>query len=134
MYLFRSKHTERNGRVKLASVRKVGGLAAYLAFRTELEGISGDRPPAPVADTFFLMEIAWDTWQALSGPQRIALVDHELTHIGQDGEIVGHDVEEFAEIIGRHGAWKPDLTAFLEASRQQPLFQGAANESHPNVH
>jgi Putative phage metallopeptidase len=124
LYIFRSKHTESHGRV---------------AFRTELESITGERPPAPVAESFYLMEVAWDTWTALTGPQRIALVDHELEHIGPTG-LQGHDVEEFGVILARHGAWKPDLKAFLAAGDQQPLFEGApprrksGAEIHEDVH
>lgn len=29
--------------------------------------------------------------------------------------IRGHDVEEFREVVERHGAWKPDLAEFAEA-------------------
>jgi hypothetical protein len=122
LYLFRSKHSEKKGRSTLGTCRKIGGLTAYLAFRTELEAITAERPPAPVADSFFVVEIAHDTWVHLSPSQRIALVDHELSHIGADAEMVGHDVEEFAAVIQRHGAWKTDLSAFLEASNQQHLF------------
>ena len=122
-YIFRSKHSRVSGRVRLASVRKVGGLTAYLAQAHELESDPGPRPPAPVAESFFLMEVAHDTWLNLTGSQRIALVDHELSHIGADGELVGHDIEEFSTVVARHGAWKPDLTAFIEATKQQPLFE-----------
>jgi hypothetical protein len=127
LYVFRSKHTESNGKIKLACARKVGGLNAYLAFRDALDSIDAEeRPPAPVAHAFFVIEVAWDTWERLTGPQRIALVDHELSHIGVDGDMVAHDVEEFAAVLRRHGAWKPDLRDFLSASEQQPLFEGAA--------
>lgn len=121
-YVFRSKHTESKGRIRLACVRVIGGLNAYLAQAHQLEPVSGMCPPAPVAHPFYLMEIAWDTWTKLTGSQRIALVDHELKHIGPTG-LVGHDVEEFADIIKRHGAWKPDLAEFVEASKQTPLFE-----------
>jgi len=109
MYVFRSTHVLRKGRVTLASMRKITGLNAYLAQRERLDGMPGPRPPAPLAEPFFLMEVAYDTWLKLSGSQRIALVDHELSHIGQDGELVGHDIEEFAPVVARHGAWKSDL-------------------------
>ncbi|HSY50381.1 MAG TPA: putative metallopeptidase [Thermoanaerobaculia bacterium] len=125
-YVFRSKHTEAKGRIRLASVRLVGGLNAYLAQADSLESIAGERPPAPEAPSFYLMEIAHDTWMKLTGSQRIALVDHELSHISPAG-LVGHDVEEFSAVIQRHGAWKPDLTAFLEASKQQPLFESSSD-------
>jgi len=123
LYVFRSRHAESKGRIQLACVRKVTGLTAYLAQRVELDGMAGPRPPAPVAPPFFLMEIAWDTWVQLSGSQRVALVDHELSHIAQDGALTGHDVEEFAEVLARHGAWKSDLLRFLEAAKRKPIFE-----------
>lgn len=124
-YIFESKHTMHKGRVRMAHVRKIGGLNAYLARSHELESMSGARPPAPVAESFFLMVVAYDVWKELTGPQRIALVDHELCHIGQDGELTGHDIEEFAPVLARHGAWKPDLKQFMDAGKQTPLFEGA---------
>jgi len=122
-YIFESKHSVSKGRVRLAHMRKVSGLNAYLAQAHELEEMGGGRPPAPVAPSFFLMVVAHDTWMQLTGSQRIALVDHELKHIGADGELVGHDIEEFADVVARHGIWKPDLAEFIAASKQQPLFE-----------
>ena len=39
----------------------------------------------------------------------------------------GHDVEEFEEIVARHGVWKRDLEKFVEAiakRKKSPLFAG----------
>ena len=39
----------------------------------------------------------------------------------------GHDVEEFEEIVARHGVWKRDLERFAEAiakRKKSPLFSG----------
>jgi hypothetical protein len=122
LYVYRSKHTESKGRQRWASVRLIGGLTAYLAQAHELDQLPGVRPPAPEAQSFYLMEIAWDIWLKLKSSQRIALIDHELSHISPAG-LVGHDIEEFAAVVSRHGAWKPDLSDFLEASHQVPLFE-----------
>ena len=133
MYVFRSQATEKNGRVVLGSTRKVSGLNAYLAMREMLESedlrnrlepaFNGDpRPAAPPVPSFYVIEIAHDTWAKLDGPQRIALVDHELSHLGADG-LVSHDVEEFRDVIARHGLWKPDLKDFASAMNQVPLFE-----------
>jgi len=95
---------------------KVTGYAAWLK-----SGFS--------ADPFFLIEISWETWVQLTPPQKVALVDHELEHLGvkQDGSmyIRGHDVEEFSSIVRRHGLWKEDVEQFLESAQefqQNPLF------------
>ena len=70
-----------------------------------------------------------------------ALLDHELCHcsvrLDKEGEaqrdehnrtvwrIRKHDVEEFQEIMHRHGAWKGDLKTFIKEAlrrRQSPLL------------
>jgi hypothetical protein len=134
LYVFRSQASEKKFRVVLGSARQVSGLNAYLAFREVLEVqdisncirspvLKGDaRPPAPPVPTFYVIDIAYDTWLKLTGSQRIALVDHELSHIGADG-MVGHDIEEFSSVVARHGEWKPDLKEFARALRETPLFE-----------
>jgi len=120
-YVFRSKHAKKAGKVVLGTARLVQGLNAFLAAPTDEEQdvFSGD-----AGETFFVMEIAKDTWKELDEKQRVALVDHELCHmwvedeVDDDGnekrvfKILAHDVEEFTPIINRHGLWKPDLEAF----------------------
>lgn len=68
----------------------------------------------------FVLTFNWTTWKDLSAPQRIALVDHELSHCaeGEHGwEMLAHDVEEFSSIVGRWGLWKPDLVQFHAAAK-----------------
>ena len=59
-------------------------------------------------------------WNRLGGKGRRALIDHELTHFTEteDGDLttVGHDLEEFAEVIARNGLWRDELT------KGPPLF------------
>ena len=66
----------------------------------------------------FVIRLSKDVWEALKEPERLAALDHELCHCApkedENGmwtgwEIRHHDVEEFAEIIERHGLWKPDV-------------------------
>lgn len=76
-----------------------------------------------------------------------ALLDHELMHIAEalDKEsepkydskgrklfrMRGHDIEEFTDIIRRHGCYKSDLEKFAEAilkKGQAPLFNQEAKE------
>lgn len=60
-------------------------------------------------DYAFLICIAADTWPGLTAAQRTAVVDHELCHcvVDSDGPTtIGHDYEEFAAIIERHGLWR----------------------------
>jgi len=63
-------------------------------------------------DFNFLIWLSKDDWERMTSEQREALIDHELCHIklGDAGlTIVGHDFEEFYEIIQRHGMWDQRL-------------------------
>lgn len=78
-----------------------------------------------------------DRWEELDPAQREALVDHELCHYVQatdkyeipimqpNGRPVlklrAHDVEEFVEVIQRHGLWDIDLVHAGKAIRQIPM-------------
>lgn len=90
----------------------------------------------------FVILLNFEAWNGMSGDQRRALMDHELSHAetvkqsdGEDAEDEGgrtvyrirkHDIEEFREVIARHGLYKRDLEDFakmiLEA-REKPLLQ-----------
>lgn len=98
-YLFRSKHAKRN-------LCEVWGAASCLTGRM-----------AFLAGADFLIEIAHDIWEVLEEAQRIALIDHELCHCAWDEvdgapSIRGHDLEEFEEIVERHGMWRESLKRF----------------------
>jgi DNA-binding ferritin-like protein (Dps family) len=64
-----------------------------------------------------------------------ALLHHELCHlrINTDTEVVeliGHDVEEFLEIVRVHGAWTPALNQFGRELKQLALpFMAPAEEA-----
>lgn len=115
-FVFRDKASKKGGRVVLGAARKVSGLNAWLATDQD-EAYDEDAPG------FFVIEIAEDEWQRLSDKQRVALVDHELSHCviewDDDGvptlKIRSHDLEEFTTIVKRHGLWKEDLQWFGEA-------------------
>src|SRR3990167_2723328 len=72
-------------------------------------------------DYRFVIEYDAEIWEELPHEKRIALVDHELAHCGNDIDgvyIKHHGLEEFAEIIQRHGPWLKDREQFLEACDQ----------------
>lgn len=80
-----------------------------------------------------VIEVNWEAWSKLNREQRIALMDHELSHFARlDDEgkvsyvIVGHDIEEFGSIVSRWGLWEPDLMKFaapvVRAARQLDLL------------
>jgi|SRR6185503_11715836 len=79
--------------------------------------------------------------------QTTALIDHELCHAAVTNDSNGepkvdergrtvyrirkHDVEEFSEIVARHGCWKKDLEEFARVAlrdKRAPLFAGAPDK------
>ena len=81
----------------------------------------------------YVMFVNDETWKHLSKGQKVALVDHELCHgDGQrtsTGEMVygirNHDLEEFTEVVKRHGLWEPTLEHFAGVvGEQMPLPAG----------
>jgi hypothetical protein len=63
-------------------------------------------------DYHFLIWLSKADWERMTSEQREALIDHELCHIRLSGgglTVVGHDFEEFYEIIQRHGFWDQRL-------------------------
>jgi hypothetical protein len=107
-FVFRTKASSKNGRPVMGTVRKVSGVMKYLT------------------DIDFLMEVAMDVWNTLSGEQRRALVDHLLERCtGDENEndpggsmkwkLREPDVHEFSSILSRYGAWNDDLLAFQTA-------------------
>lgn len=121
--VFRHPVAKSKGKIVLGKARKIGGLNAHLVGLSRRDDL-GDEP----AD-FFVIEIAHKAWEALSEPQRVALVDHELCHFDveipddedQDRKLImrGHDLEEFQEVVERHGLWQPDLRTFAKTASVQ---------------
>lgn len=117
-FVFRDKASKSNGKVVLGKARKISGLNAFLA----------RDPDATYGEDFFVIELAEDEWLEMPASKRRALVDHELCHctidFDEDKGIVtlglrAHDVEEFKEIVDRHGLWKDDLAEFAKAAKEQ---------------
>lgn len=122
-YLFIKDAPKSKGRNVLGRARKVSGLQAWLGHPDI------DPPSAFVEPTdFFVIEISHNTWRDLDDSQRVALVDHELSHCAVDyddetGEPVlkmrTHDVEEFIGVINRNGLWKEDVQQLGIVSSEQ---------------
>jgi len=124
VYVWRDEATRSAGRITLAKARRVGGLNAFLINASA--GLVDSSANVPL----FVIEVARNTWARLKTAQRTALVDHELCHLrcfkDDDGELtlslVGHDLEEFAQIVRRHGMWKADVALFgAEVAEQLAL-------------
>jgi hypothetical protein len=73
-----------------------------------------------LADVDYTCVVSWEAWKLLSSRQKIALVDHELSHCwrnteAEKWEIVKHDIEEFVAIAQRWGTWHHTLHTFKNA-------------------
>lgn len=120
-YLFRDDIPTSNGRVVMGKARKLGGLGCYLAW-TDAEDSNTFEDHEEVGTDMFVIEVYEPCWDRLTAAGQEALVDHELCHLGwQENSkgvmrrvIRGHSVEEFNEIVRRHGLWKPDLKEFAK--------------------
>ena len=125
-YVFTDKAPVIGGQVKAGTMRKVSGFNAFL-------GGSED------CDPFFVMTIHKDAWDEMTPKQRLALVDHELCHAAaeakqqkDDGDgnsdmetdnpvkasIRPHDVEEFFDVVRRHGIWNEGVRYFVKAAEE----------------
>jgi hypothetical protein len=109
-YVFVDKASQKNGKPVRGKVRRITGILDFLI------------------DTDFLMEIALDCWNEMQDSQRKALIDHLLESCtGEENEEDGGamkwgvrepDVQEFAAILRRHGAWHEDLAAFTTIAKE----------------
>ncbi len=116
-YIFREKMKTRD-RIILGKASKADGKLAFF------NGFD------------FVIEINWQEWRKLSDHQKLALVDHELSHCGREEDdegdaswvLISHDVEEFGAIVTRWGLWQPDLMVFAGAvthAQQLGMFEGS---------
>jgi len=100
-----------------------------------------DRELAKFDFVILLNHEAWNKG-GLNETQRVALIDHELCHCeityDSDGEpkhdeqgrivcrIRKHDIEEFVDVVNRHGLYTRDLAAFARKSindAERPILQ-----------
>lgn len=86
----------------------------------------------------FALVVNVDVWAGLDDGRKAALVDHLLAHCGRIEDDHGrtvwvvnpHLIEEFPEVIRRHGLWRPVLQDLGAVIRQLPLLppvNGAAD-------
>jgi hypothetical protein len=134
--LFRDPAARSKGKVVYGKARKVSGFTAYLVGLEHNDRLDDDGPT-----DFFVIEIAYDPWQGLTERQREALVDHELCHLeveipdeAKDRvlSLRGHDLEEFTEVVKRHGLWRPSVAAFTNVAKGAqlafPIDAGSAGD------
>ena len=101
------------GKTCLGTARKISGLNAYLS--GDEEGEAFDETTDVCPEPYFLVTMCEPLWNALTDAQRVALTDHELSHLFvEDGKLtlLPHDLEEFIGVVHRHGLWIGDVEAF----------------------
>lgn len=87
----------------------------------------------------FIVLLNKDAWETLLPDQRLAVLDHELTHLEVERDGAGykedengravtrirkHDLEEFVEVVERHGCYLKDLEDLVEASLRSGRRKG----------
>lgn len=123
-WIFKEKASIKGGKYTYGTARLVQGLQAFLEASGQNPDITSD-----VVESYFVIEIAEDTWATLDAHEKKALVDHELCHCGmvikmRDGEeievltIIPHDIEEFRAVVERHGLWSQDMREFAKATKR----------------
>lgn len=107
---------DKDGRLTLGKAKKASDLERELGHASEY-------------DLAVLLNA--EAWHDLSNDQRLALLDHELCHFGvstdkKTGEVARddrgrvvyryrkHTLEEFHEIVERHGVYKSDIESFAD--------------------
>lgn len=107
-YVFLSQPPKDKGKELLGRAKKKSGLDAYL-YATAAESKNDPKD-------FFVIEISQPGWDILDQKQKRALVDHELCHlwVNEEGKLtmLPHDVEEFSQVIKRHGLYLADIEHF----------------------
>jgi hypothetical protein len=113
LYVFCGKPMTRNGRVVLAKAMKFNDLNRFF---TSLGAEPPDEEETAGGCDFAVIVNRKEWEENLTPKQRRAVVDHELCHCIRNHKgkwaMRNHDVEEFAEIIDRHGMWFEDVAAF----------------------
>lgn len=123
-FLFSDKSTTSGGQDVYAKTSKVSGLNAFLASENEYPTAwTAEDENDGRAEPFFVMVVAEPLWRDLEPNQQKALIDHELCHLERDAEteklsIRGHFIEEFPEVIRRHGLWRREVEVFSNATER----------------
>lgn len=123
-YVFIKETPKSRGREIWGRARRISGLQAWLSNPNELPHLKAGFVSG---SDYFLIEISHEAWLTISDTQRVALVDHELSHCAFEFDDDGlpklamrhHDVEEFIGVVNRHGLWKADVEHLGIAAAEQ---------------
>lgn len=132
-YVMKMCERDQKGQPKIPALStRVGVFAAVAKIRTV---------PALwqcLAGFDFVVEVDEARWMFLADEQQMAVMDHELCHATEDENgwyVRDHDVEEFADVLARHGAWYGRLDAFVKSAPEQieMKFDGAGSQDAKSV-
>lgn len=119
-YVFQDKANLKGGVEVYGQTKKVSGVSEYLL------------------EVDFLIVVAEDKWTEMANDQQTALVDHLLERCtGEEDEKTGEmkwkvrepDVQEFASILRRHGAWNDSLSGFVSVAKEINIDEIAQEEA-----
>lgn len=120
MYVFLSEASKKNGKEVPGTAKKLTGFSEW------------------ALEQDFVLTVALDVWNTLTENQRMALVDHLLERCtGEEDEESGEmvwkmrdpDVQEFPNILYRHGAWNENLQGFVSTAQGVNIDQVIAEET-----
>lgn len=122
LWLFTTSKRTRGGHVTLGTAARSNPLQRFLSSGNDSVQTGHD----------YIVQIDEGRWKRALATQRAALVDHLLCRMVQrevnnkrTGEItrswgtVGPDIEEFSDVILRHGVWLPEQQVMAKAMREQ---------------
>lgn len=131
-YVFRDDELRRQGKVIAADCILVARILQSDKRWSRLVKWALLRITSRISLPDFLVLIDRNIWEGMSIAEKVALMDHELSHAWfqteEDGEtqkfkkdgsplwaIKGHDIEEFRGVVGRNGLWSPELRDFARS-------------------
>lgn len=113
-YLYKNKPIKAKGREVIAFVSKCSGIVKA------------------ISKVDVVMIVSYPAFQPLNDSHKLAVIDHELTHLLIEEDSTGapkvrmlaHDVEEFSAIIERHGLYQEDLVRLGRVIQTVTVYEG----------
>lgn len=145
-YIFRDDELKRHGRVIAAEAILVERILQSEKRYSRIVKWAVLRILGATELPDFLILIDRNIWEGMDVEQRLALIDHELSHcwyetvdgdgvtqkFHRDGSpwwaIRGHDLEEFCGVVERNGLWSEDLRAMARVIVDSLTGVAAAGE------
>ena len=121
-FVWRSEMRTLRGSKAAGTCEIVTGRFAFFVMTEEEEALAEE---AGCSGRMFWIEIAADAWDGYDDHQRLALLDHEISHAGVERDeekegiqlvLIPHDSEEFTAIVNRYGAWDSRIQALVNAA------------------